>query len=194
LGISGSARIRGTLVRIAAVPAHALVVVYLLLDDLIFPLFRPFARWLAGRTLVLSLQRWIASLPRYVILLILILPFAIAEPAKIFALYLIGCDHVWIGLAVLVLAYLISIVVVERIFDAGRSKLMRIRWFAKLWSWFTAIRSRLTDWVQATRAWKELTAFRVRIRRMFNGVSRSARAARARSAPTPQRGVRGKKA
>jgi hypothetical protein len=51
------------------------------------------------------------------------------------------------------MAYLVSLVVVERIYHAGRAKLKTIAWFAKLMDWLTGIRDRLLAWVRASRIW-----------------------------------------
>jgi hypothetical protein len=159
---------RGIVLRIVEIPARAIVVVYLVLDSLVFPLFRPIARWIAERGLIVALQRRIAALPAYAVLSLLALPFVGAEPAKIYGVYLLAQDHLAGGLLALAAAYFVSIVVVERIFDAGRAKLLTIPWFAAMWSWFTAIRDRLTTWVQSTRFWARFIAMKVRMRAMVS--------------------------
>jgi hypothetical protein len=114
------------------------IVTYIGIDSIIFPIFRPTSRWLGGRSLVRSAQRRVAKLPPYVILGFLALPFAIAEPAKVFALYLIATGQVLFGLLVLVGAYFVSLVVVERLFRGGRTKLLTIPWFKAAWRWLMA--------------------------------------------------------
>jgi len=79
-------------------------------------------------------------LPAYVILGPLALPFAIAEPAKILAVYLMATGHVVIGTLVLVAAYFVSLVIVERLFRGGRTKLLTIPWFKDAWRWLMALR------------------------------------------------------
>ncbi|GAC1332466.1 MAG: hypothetical protein NVSMB26_12140 [Beijerinckiaceae bacterium] len=155
---------RGVVLRVIEIPARAIVVLYLVLDSLVFPLFRPIARWIAARGLIVALQQRIAALPAYAVLFLLALPFVGAEPAKIYGVYLLTEDHLIGGLLVLAAAYFVSIVVVERIFDAGRTNLLTIPWFAMMWSWFTAIRDRLTTWVQSTKFWASFIAMKVRMR------------------------------
>jgi hypothetical protein len=144
---------------------RAIIVVYVGLDTVIFPLFRPTSRWLGGRSLVHSAQRRVAKLPAYVILGVLALPFAIAEPAKIFALYLIATGHVLFGLLVLVGAYFVSLVIVERLFRGGRTKLLTIPWFKAAWQWLMALRRRLLRRARSTRIWASFVRSRDRIRR-----------------------------
>ncbi len=62
----------------------------------------------------------------------LAVPFAFAEPAKIYALYLMTEGHFATGLVTISMAYLVSLLVVERIYHAGQGKLQTIVWFAKL--------------------------------------------------------------
>jgi hypothetical protein len=105
---------------------RAIIVIYIGLDAIIFPMFRPTSRWLGGRTFINAAQRRVGRLPPYAILALLALPFAVAEPAKILALYLMATGHVFIGTLVLAAAYFISLVIVERLFRGGRTKLLTI--------------------------------------------------------------------
>src|SRR3954447_16346028 len=81
---------------------RAIIVLYVGLDAVIFPIFRPSSRWLSGQTFVHGAQRRVGRLPAYAILVVLALPFAIAEPAKILALYLIATGRAFIGVLILV--------------------------------------------------------------------------------------------
>ena len=51
-------------------------------------------------------------------------------------------------------AYVVSILVCERIFHAGKSSLMTIGWFKTLYDWLMAIRDRVLDWFRETRIWR----------------------------------------
>jgi hypothetical protein len=104
-------------------------------------------------------------LPAYVILGVLALPFAIAEPAKILALYLMATGHAFIGLLVLAGAYFISLVIVERLFRGCRTKLLTIPWFKAAWQWLMALRRRLLKRGRSTRIWASFVRNRDRIRR-----------------------------
>src|SRR3954449_10559049 len=88
-GIADSSKGRRAL-RGLSYTGRAIIVLYVGLDAVIFPIFRPSSRCLSGRGFVHAAQRRVSRLPAYVILVVLALPFAIAEPAKILALYLIA--------------------------------------------------------------------------------------------------------
>ncbi len=144
--------------------AKAVVVVYVILDGIVTPIFRPLLRWVARLRFVIRLQDIVAALPPYAILLLLIVPLAIAEPAKIYALVLMGEGHFASGIATMAIAYLVSLVICERIYNAGREKLRTIVWFAKLMDWLTGNRDRLLAWARTTWIW----AFSIKFKRRMH--------------------------
>jgi hypothetical protein len=105
-------------------PAKAVVILYVVLDGIVTPVVRPLLGWVARLRFVIGLQEIVAALPPYAILALLAVPFAFAEPAKIYALYLMTKGQVarprydFDGLSR-------EPVVVERIYHAGRAKLKR---------------------------------------------------------------------
>lgn len=133
--------------------AQVVVVIYVVLDSVVTPIFLPLVRWSAKLRLVIRLQDFIARLPPYGVLAALMVPFAIAEPAKIYALVLIATGRLILGLCVFALAYFISLVVMDRIYRAGRTKLKTIVWFARLMDWLFAIRDGLLAWAMSTKVW-----------------------------------------
>jgi hypothetical protein len=147
--------------RLLLLPAKAVVVLYLVLDGIVTPVVRPLLRWVARLRIVIRLQDIVAALPPYAILVLLAIPFAFAEPAKIYALYLMTEGQFATGVVTISMAYLVSLLVVERIYHAGRAKLKTIPWFAHLIDWLTGIRDRLLAWARATRIW----AFSVKLKR-----------------------------
>ncbi len=147
--------------RLLLLAAKAVVVLYVVLDGIVTPVVRPLLGWVARLRLVIRLQDIVAALPPYAILVLLAVPFGFAEPAKIYALYLMAAGHFATGLVTISMAYLVSLLVVERIYHAGCEKLKMIRWFAKLMDWLTGIRDRLLAWARATRIW----AFSVKLKR-----------------------------
>ena len=45
----------------------------------------------------------------------------------------------------IIAAYAVSLLVVERLFKIVRPKLLTLLWFAKLWNWFVTVRSRSVE-------------------------------------------------
>lgn len=133
--------------------AEAVVILYVVLDGIFTPLFRPILRWTAQLHLILRLQDFVRTLPPYAILALFIVPHAVIEPAKVYGLYLIGSGHPRFGVIVFVLSYIVGIVVVERIYHAGKEKLRTIAWFAKILDWLFDLRDRLIAWAKSTEVW-----------------------------------------
>ena len=81
-------------------------------------------------TFIQRLESCIERLPRLAILLCLAVPFAIAEPMKIVGLVLIAHGAFKSGLVLTILAHLSTFLIVERIYHAGRKKLLTYGWLA----------------------------------------------------------------
>ena len=69
------------------------------------------------------------------------MPTATVEPLKLVALAVAGEGHRIAGTAMIVICYLLSLVLVERLFVVVKQKLLTIPWFAKLWTTILAVRS-----------------------------------------------------
>jgi hypothetical protein len=87
-------------------------------------------------------SRWLESRSPYQSLVILAIPLAIVEPAKLVAVAIAGEGHWFTGTIVLIVAYALSILVVERLFRILKPNLLKLRWFAKGWRWFVGIRAK----------------------------------------------------
>jgi hypothetical protein len=144
--------------------AEIVVAVYVILDGIVRTLLRPLTRWLNKLNLIRGLEEAIGRLPPYGVLFLLIVPFAGAEPAKIYGIYLIGSGHKLVGLSTLAAAYFVSVVVVDRIFHAGKAPLLTIPWFARLWFWISAYKDRLFAWMKSTAIWQKAQDFKSRVR------------------------------
>lgn len=144
----------------------------ILLDEIVRPLYRPLARRLASLRIVHRLERAVARLPRGLVLLALAVPFAIAEPLKLVGLVLMARGQFAAGLVVTAFAHLASFLVVERIYHAGREKLLSYPWFAWGMSWVIRLRNRALGWIRASAAY----AFALRSRDAVRRWWRSSRA------------------
>jgi len=150
--------------KIARGLAEVIVAIYVILDAIVRALLRPVTALLNRLQIVARMEAFIAGLPPYAVLAMLALPFAIAEPAKIYAVYLITTGHRFTGLVALALSYLVSVLVVDRIFHAGRMQLLSIAWFAKLWGWITDLKDRLMSWIRSTAVWRKAGEIKARMR------------------------------
>ncbi len=129
------------------------MVSYTLLDELLFPLFRPLialaqsaAAVPAARRMARAAAALCGAAARWAC------PFVVIEPMKVVAIWWAGTGHVVTGTIALLLAHALSLLVVERIFHAVYQPLMRIDWFAGCLSWLFALRDRAISWAKSTAA------------------------------------------
>jgi len=160
-------RERGLIAKVLLAIARAVLTALVLLDELARPLYRPLADWIASLAIVARMEAFVARLPRLAILLLLAIPFAIAEPLKIVGVVLIGRGQVAAGIVLLAIAYLASFLIIERIYHAGRDKLLSYRWLAWLMTLIVALRTRALTWIRASAAYQAAIALRDQARRWW---------------------------
>ena len=144
---------RGPFTRGLLAVLRAIITVFVILDEFLRPLYRPLLRRLAELRIMRRLEESVAALPRPLVMLALAIPFAIAEPLKLFGLLLFARGQFWAGLVVTAFAHLMSFVFVERIYHAGREKLLSYRWFAWVMGQVVRVRDGVLGWVRATAAY-----------------------------------------
>jgi hypothetical protein len=105
------------------------VAILLLIDWVARPLYRPVVAWITSWRITEAFEALVGRLPRWAVLVLFVVPFAIAEPLKIVSLFIMAQGHVAGGVGLLIFAYLMTFVLVERIYHAGRPKLLSYRWF-----------------------------------------------------------------
>jgi hypothetical protein len=97
-------------------------------------------------TLVAGVRRRIQQLGPYQSMALLAIPLAVVEPLKFISLFVAGKGHWLTGTGMIVAAYAVSLLIVERLFRVVLPKLMTLSWFAKLWARFVALRNRIIPW------------------------------------------------
>lgn len=152
---------------VGGVIGEIVVGIYVVVDSLVGPLFRPFMRWLSSLHVVKSVEAGIARLPAYAVLALLAAPFAVEELAKLYGLVLMGSGHVKSGVVIYIAAHVFAILVCERIFSAGKAKLMTIPWFARLFHWLEGYKDRLVAWFKTTAAYREGRRLKEAARRLL---------------------------
>jgi hypothetical protein len=124
--------------------------IYFLVDVVFFTLAKPGLRWLADRWVFESVRAWIGSLRPYSTLALFILPVLLLEPVKPIAAYLMAIGHIISGLVVLIAGELLKLLLIERLFNVSRDKLMAIPAFAWCYDRFCQGQ----DWVISLQAWQ----------------------------------------
>ena len=85
----------------------------------------------------------IERLGPYQSLALLLVPACVVEPLKLVAVAVAGEGHWITGAAMIIAAYLASLLVVERLLRIVKPKLLTLPWFARIWNWFTALRGKV---------------------------------------------------
>jgi hypothetical protein len=127
---SPSASITATVLKSALLPLKLVIAVAVFVDEILRPVYLPVVRRILAHPLFAFLDRQVSTLPRWAILIVFAVPFLVAEPLKLVAVILFAKGRVVLGVITFVLAQLLTFILVERIYLAGRAKLLTYRWFA----------------------------------------------------------------
>jgi hypothetical protein len=87
-------------------------------------------------------RSFVERLGPYRSLVLLLIPVILVEPLKVIAVAVAGEGHWITGTAMIIAAYAASLLLVERLFAMVKPKLLTLPWFARLWGWFVAFRSK----------------------------------------------------
>ena len=146
---------------------NVVVGLFVLLDELARPLYRPLLNWVASLRAIEAMERQVAKLPPYAILVVLAVPFFGVEPLKILGFMWMGTGKPAAGLLMLVFAYAVGFILVERVYNAGRDKLMTIGWFARIMDFVVRIRDAVLARMKQTRAWLVARRYSLKARIML---------------------------
>jgi hypothetical protein len=80
------------------------------------------------------LRGWIEGLGPHQSLALLAVPICLIEPLKLVAIAVAGEGHWITGTIAVTAAYAGSLLLVERLFIIVKPKLLKLRWFAKMWT------------------------------------------------------------
>jgi len=155
------------LARLLLLPFEAVMLLFIVLDEIARPLYRPLLRWVASLRLMHRMEHWVAARHRLTILVLLAIPFVIVEPLKIVGLLWIGEGSLLQGIVLLGFAYLAGFVVVERIYSAGKPKLLTLGWFAWVMGLLVSLRTALIERARQTAIWRAATRARMTVTAWF---------------------------
>ncbi|MBN8489587.1 MAG: hypothetical protein J0M20_17890 [Burkholderiales bacterium] len=119
----------------------------------------PGFRWIEG---------WVRGLPPYAALALFALPALALLPIKLAALWAIRQGHAVLGLTVIVIAKLVGTAIVARLFTLTHDVLMRLPWFAVLYTRWSAWKAGLLAWVHASAAWRAAQAVSSAVRQALH--------------------------
>ena len=124
---------------------------YFLIDAIFFSLIKPLGTWLSKLPIFQWIGTWIRSLGPYPTLALFAV-LIVLEPVKPVGLYLIASGNVINGTVLIGAGEIAKITIVERIFHAGRDKLMTIPAFA--WSYERVMS--LRAYLQTLAVWQAM--------------------------------------
>ena len=155
-------RLRPLVARLLKPLVAVTAAVYFVIDALFLAIVRPTLRRIGHLKFFQLFAAWIASLGPYATLAAFLIPVILLEPIKPVAAYLIASGHLVTGVTALVLGEVLKIMIVERIFQIGRPKLMTIYAFARVYEfamgWLTWVQA-LPPWRAAKRSFAALTVW-----------------------------------
>lgn len=144
---------RGLVARILFAILRTILTVAIVIDEIARPLYRPLIAWFASLRIVARMEAVIARQSRLAILALLAVPFAVAEPLKLLGLLMMAGGRARTGLVVFGFAHLVSFLLVERIYHAGRDKLLTYGWLAWTMALLDRLRRRALGWVRSSAAY-----------------------------------------
>lgn len=143
--------------------AYLAAAIYFIVDVLFLSIARPISRWLAANFPMPKLRAWIRSLPPYPCLALFSVPVILLEPMKMIAAYMAATGQWLVASITFAVGELLKLVLVERLFELTKNKLLKIPAFA--WAYGRYALAKV--WVQQTEAWKVLRALSSSIRSHF---------------------------
>jgi hypothetical protein len=145
-----------------------LAVIYFGIDELFTVLARPIAAWLARQHIFHLFRNWSLSLRPYGALALFAIPLLILEPVKPISAYLAATGHLAAGGALFVVGEILKVVLVERLFQLNRRKLMSIPAFAWCYVHLCAVWS----WLESFAIWQSVRRTILTLQRQHRPFSR----------------------
>ncbi|MBA4217718.1 MAG: hypothetical protein IIA03_04075 [Proteobacteria bacterium] len=135
------------------------------------PLRRAFAL-LARLPVIRQLEGLLRRLPPRWAFVVLVLPSLLILPVKLAAVWLVTRGHALLGVGIIIAAKLVGTALLAWLFQLIQPALMQLPWFARFYARWTRWKAELLAWVRASAVWRTARAFRLRLRRWWQGRSR----------------------
>lgn len=139
---------------------YVLAAIYFVVDVLFVGVARPISRWFAANFPMPSIRGWIKSLPPHLCLVLFSIPVILLEPVKMIAAYMAATGQLIWAAVTFVVGELLKLVLIERLFELTKDKLMKIPTFA----WAYRHYAQAKAWVTQTEAWKAVRSLSKSVR------------------------------
>lgn len=120
--------------------------------------------WLARRLPLRRLETRLRGLGPYAAMTVFLVPWLLLLPAKVLVVWLLGTGRFKSAVLVYVVAKVVGMTLIVRLFALTRPALMQVGWFRRLHAWFMRWRDRLHAYVRSLRAWQAVKAMLARVR------------------------------
>lgn len=111
-----------------------------------------------------AFELWVAGLPPYGALAMLVLPTTILLPLKFVAVFLLVNGLYTVATMLFIGAKITSTALIARIFMLTKPALMQIGWFARAFNWFMPWKEALFAQIRASWAWRYGRMVKLRIK------------------------------
>ena len=138
--------------RILTPITYLLAALYLCADFIFAGIAKPLSKWVAGHFELQKLRDWIRSLSPYPCLALFSIPVIALEPVKFLAAYMAATGNFLSAVLTFIVGELFKLVLIERLFDLTRDKLMRISAFAWMYGHYSQMRA----WIVRSEAWQAI--------------------------------------
>jgi len=155
---------RLTLKKVLTAPLVLIAAVIIIIEDWLWDDLARLAAYVGRLPGLRSLEAFIGSLPPYLALLFFATPSLLLIPLKLISLYFLTHGKAWLGLLTIVVAKFAGTALVARIFMLTQPALMRIAWFAWLYTWFIAFKTRIYDVLKATALYQAAHRLHLQVR------------------------------
>lgn len=129
-------------------------------------------RWIGGLPIIRNIENLIRRAPPWLALACFAIPLISMLPFKLAGLWLFGKGHFMSGISVFLSAKFVGTALGARIFALTHTSLMKLAWFARLWTWFVSFREGVYKRVKEHAAWigiqKRLAAIKAWLRAHFH--------------------------
>ena len=149
--------------RALAAPFVLIAAIIILFEEWLWDDLQRMAAVIGRLPLFHQLESLITNLPPYAALAMFGAPSLLLIPVKLTALYFIAHGHAMLGLMTVIGAKIVGTALVARIFVLTQPKLMRISWFAWLYAWFLAFKTRVHVAIRSTSIYRLAQRLRLRI-------------------------------
>jgi hypothetical protein len=138
--------------RLLKLIGYALAAIYLCVDFIFAGVAKPISNWIARHFEMRRLRAWIRSLPPYPSLALFSVPVILLEPVKFVAAYIAATGNFIAALFTFAFGELLKLVLIERLFDLTREKLMKISAFAWIYGHYV----QALEWILQSEAWRTI--------------------------------------